>query len=252
MLWLTRRTVLAAAILAAAFVFSLLGAEIDPTKLSRIANMFTFIRDSWLPPDWSVAADSLRSTVVTLEIAFLGTIVAQLLALPLSFLAARNLTHAAVVRVVRAFLSFLRSVPEIVFGLIFVTVVGLGPFPAVLAITLHNVGVLGKLLSEVVEASDPGPQEALRASGASTSAVALYAVLPGLIPYIVSNYFYRLEVAIRTSLILGFIGAGGIGQQLFLHFKLFQYEKVAVDVLVIMLLVIAMDLLSAKVRSVVM
>jgi phosphonate transport system permease protein len=128
-------------------------------------------------------------------------------------------------------------------------VVGLGPFTAILAIFLHNIGVLGKLISELIEAADPDPQEALRSVGANRAMVALYGILPQIIPNVLSQYFYRLEVAVRTSLILGFIGAGGIGQQLFIHFKIFQYEKVAVDVMMIMILVVMIDYVSAVIRS---
>ncbi|WP_166239091.1 phosphonate ABC transporter, permease protein PhnE [Paenibacillus turpanensis] len=251
MLWLTKRTLLTAALIAAVFIISSVDTELDISKLTRISNMFRFIRDSWLPPDWSSAPETLRTTLVTLEIAFLGSFTALCVSLPLSFMAARNLAPAWLVGIVRWALSFLRAVPEIVFGLIFVTVVGLGPFPAILAIMLHNIGVLGKLLSELAEASDPGPQEALRSTGASRPFIAMYAVFPAMIPHILSNFFYRLEVAIRASLILGFIGAGGVGQQLFLHFKLFEYEKVAVDVLVIMALVVSVDWISAKLRKLV-
>ncbi len=249
MLWLNRKTIISAAILLAALLFSARGAEIELAKFANMANLAIFIGGSWLPPDWSSAPETLRTTLITLQIAFLGSFIALLVAIPLSFTAARNLSPAWLVRIVRWVMSFLRAVPEIVFGLVFVTVVGLGPFPAVIAIMLHNIGVLGKLLSEVVEASDAGPQEALRSVGASRGALALYAVLPAMIPLIVSNYFYRFEVAIRSSLILGFIGAGGVGQQLFIHFKLFEYEKVAVDVLVIMGLVVAADWISARVRA---
>jgi phosphonate transport system permease protein len=249
LLWFSKRNVVLLVALLAAIYISSLSTGVDLTKLSQISNMVTFISEKWLPPDWSVLPSAIRETLVTLEIAFLGTIFAVFAALPLSFMAARNTSHPILYNVTRSILSFLRSVPEIVFGLIFVTVVGLGPFPAVLAIILHNIGVLGKLISELVEAADPGPQEALRSVGANRSMVSIYGILPQIVPNILSNYFYRLEVAVRTSLILGFIGAGGIGQQLFIHFKIFQYEKVAVDVLMIMLLVIIIDNVSAFVRS---
>jgi phosphonate transport system permease protein len=194
MLWMNKRNLLYAFFIIAAIYGSALGTQIDLSRLAQISNMFTFIREGWMPPAWEVLPSAIRATLITLEMAFLGTIVAIVFALPLSFLAARNVTHPVIYNIVRTVLSFLRSVPEIVFGLIFVTVVGLGPFPAILAIILHNIGVLGKLISEL-------------------------------------------------------IGAGGIGQQLFIHFKIFQYEKVAVDVFMIMLLVVIIDYFSAVIRS---
>jgi phosphonate transport system permease protein len=248
MLWINKRNLIFISLLLVAIYFSAIGSEFKVTKLLDLSNMVTFLKE-WFPPDWSVLPYAISETLITLEIAFLGTIIAIFIALPLSFLAAKNTSHPVVYNFMRSFLSFLRAIPEIVFGLIFVTVVGLGPFPAVLAIILHNIGVLGKLLSELVEAAEKGPQEALHSAGSPHSMVSLYGILPQIVPNILSNYFYRLEVAVRTSLILGFIGAGGIGQQLFIHFKLFQYDKVAVDVFMIMILVVMIDYLSAFVRS---
>ncbi|GAB7386908.1 phosphonate ABC transporter, permease protein PhnE [Bacillaceae bacterium] len=249
MLWLNKRNLTFLLLLAGAFYASIQGTEIDLSKFTRIANMISFLREKWWPPDWEVFPLAIRESLITLEIAFLGTFVALLAAFPLSFLAAKNTSPPALYNAMRGVLSFLRSVPEIVFGLVFVTVVGLGPFPAILAIILHNVGVLGKLISELVEAAEKGPQEALLAVGAKPAFVSLYGIVPQILPNVLSHYFYRLEVAVRTSLILGFIGAGGVGQQLFIHFKLFQYDKVTVDVLMIMALVVIIDYTSSFVRS---
>lgn len=249
MLWLTKRNLIYVIIIIAAIYGSAKGTQIDLSKFAQISNMITFLREEWFPLAWEVFPSAFRETLVTLEIAFLGTIGAIVIALPLSFLAARNISSPLIYNTARTLLSFLRSVPEIVFGLIFVTAVGLGPFAAILAIFLHNIGVLGKLISELVEAADQGPQEALRSVGANRSMISLYGILPQIMPNVLSQYFYRLEVAVRTSLILGFIGAGGIGQQLFIHFKIFQYDKVAVDVLMIMILVVVIDYVSALIRS---
>lgn len=166
------------------------------------------------------------------------------------FLAARNTSSNRIVYVTtRFFLSFMRSVPEFVFGLILLTTLGLGPFPAVIAIVLHNIGVLGKLISELIEAADKGPMEAMRAVGAKKLIGNLFAILPQIWPNVLSQFFYRFEVAIRTSLILGLIGGGGIGQQLFIHFKTFQYQLVSVDVLLIMVMVILVDYIGGKIRE---
>jgi phosphonate transport system permease protein len=142
-----------------------------------------------------------------------------------------------------------RSIPEIVFGLILLTALGLGPFPAVLAIMFHNTGVLGKLVSELIESADPGPQEAMKAVGSKDWFASLFSILPQIWPNVLSQFFYRFEVAIRTSLILGFIGGGGIGQRLFNDFKSFQYSSVSLDVLLIMLLVIVVDSIGSYVRN---
>lgn len=248
MIWWSKRTILLAAVIVALAAVSWKDTGIDLSLVAKFSNLLDFIGKEWLPPDWRVLGDAIHESLITMEIAFLATLFALLAALPLSFLAAGNIASPATRGIVRSVLSFLRSIPEMVLGLLFVVVVGLGPFPAILAILLHNIGVLGKLISELVEAADRTPQEALRAAGASSRMVALYAVLPQIWPNVLSQYFYRLEVAIRTSLILGFIGAGGIGQQLYMHFKIFDYDKVTVDVLAIMALVIITDALSTFVR----
>ncbi len=149
----------------------------------------------------------------------------------------------------RGLFSFLRSIPDIVIGLVLVMAIGLGPFPAVIAIMLHNIGVLGKLVSELIEAADKGPQEAVQSLGLGRSMVALYGILPQIWPNVLSHFFYRFEVAIRTSLILGFIGAGGIGQLLFNSFRIFNYKEVMLYVLFIMALVIIVDLIGSYVRN---
>ena len=133
--------------------------------------------------------------------------------------------------------------------MILLTTLGLGPFPAVLAITFHNIGVMGKLISELIEAADTGPQEAMKAVGAKRWVASLFSILPQIWPNVLSNFFYRFEVAIRTSLILGFIGGGGIGQRLFNDFNTFNYSSVSLDVLIIMVMVILVDSLGSFVRN---
>ncbi|WP_368504173.1 phosphonate ABC transporter, permease protein PhnE [Alkalihalophilus sp. As8PL] len=219
-------------------------------KLAQIPNIFEMVRSRFFPVEWSLFPRMARESLVTLAMAFLGTFFALLIALPLSFLAARNTSGSRLMYgSVRSSLSGLRSIPEIVFGLIFVTAFGLGPFAAVLAIILHNIGVLGKLISELIEAADDGPQEAMKSVGATRWVGHLFSILPQIWPNILSHYFYRFEVAIRTSLILGFIGGGGIGQQLFNHFQSFYYTAVALDIICIMILVIIVDVVGGRIRA---
>lgn len=220
------------------------------SALLDLGNTVTFLKESWLPPDWSVLKTALPNSLLTLQIAFVGTTFGLLLALPLAFAAARTTPlPGAVTALLRSFLSFLRAVPEIVWGLLLVVTIGLGPFAGVLAIMLHNIGVLGKLIAELIEASDRDPQEAIKATGGNRLHVLFLAIMPEILPNIFSQYFYRFEVAVRTSLILGFIGAGGLGNQLFIDFKVFDYQAVAVEVLVIMVLVILIDALGGYVRK---
>jgi phosphonate transport system permease protein len=244
-----RKWLLAVALLAL-LGWSMKGTGFQPGQLLHIGTSISFIREHWLPPAWEVLGSAFANTVLTLQIAFVGVTFGLLLALPFSFIAARTTPVPTWVHGgVRIFLSFVRSVPEIVWGLLFVPTIGLGPFGGVMAILLHNAGVLGKLIAELIEASDKEPQLAIVATGGNRLHVLGLAVVPDIIAHVWSQYFYRMEVAVRTSLVLGFIGAGGLGNQLFIDFKVFDYPAVAVEVLVIMVLVIAIDTIGGYVRK---
>lgn len=222
----------------------------DFRNFANFGNAINFVVNRFFPIEWSLFPRLLDASFVTLAVAFLGSFFALLIALPISFMAAHNTSrHPFLYGMTRTSLSGLRSVPEIVFGLILVAALGLGPFPAVLAILLHNIGVLGKLISELIEAADPGPQEAMKTVGATKWVAVLFSILPQIWPNVLSHYFYRFEVAIRTSLILGFIGGGGLGQLLFNHFNSFYYQAVALDILMIMALVIIVDFIGSFVRK---
>ncbi|WNF36095.1 phosphonate ABC transporter, permease protein PhnE [Bacillaceae bacterium IKA-2] len=250
MIWLKPRYIFIALILALFVWLSMNATEFQLDKFKNVPNMFHFIYDQFYPPNWSILPRLINASFVTLAMAFLGTFFAIIIAIPLSFMAARNTNRNPLFGWVnRTMLSSLRSVPEIVFGLIFVVSLGLGPFTAVLAIMLHNIGVLGKLIAELIESADPGPQEAMKSVGATRWVMVLFSIMPQIWPNVLSHFFYRFEVAIRTSLILGFIGAGGIGQQLFNHFQTFQYQSVAMDIIVIMFLVIIVDFIGGKIRG---
>jgi phosphonate transport system permease protein len=232
------------------FIWSGWYTGVDLASFFKIGNTVDFIANSWFPLDWSVTPLALRETLVTLQMAFFSTVIALAVALPLSFLAAKNTSPSRLLYdFMRMLLNFLRSIPELVLALILIPTLGLGPVPAIMAIFIHNVGVFGKLISELIEAIDRGPQEAVASVGARKVLVSLYAVLPQIWPNVLSQYFYRFEVAIRTSLILGIVGAGGIGQMLFIDFKIFDYQKVAVEVIFIMVLVTLVDYLGSYVRN---
>jgi phosphonate transport system permease protein len=250
MVWFKPKFIYIGLILLITVLYSMEITQFQFEKLKNIPNTFYFIRDQFFPPNWSILRRLVDASIVTLAMAFLGTFIALLIALPLSFMAAKNTSrHFLLYGFNRSMLSGLRSIPEIVFGLIFVVSLGLGPFPAVLAIMLHNIGVLGKLISELIESADPGPQDAMKSVGATRWVAVLFAILPQIWPNVLSHFFYRFEVAIRTSLILGFIGAGGIGQLLFNHFQSFLYKSVAMDILVIIVLVVMVDFIGGKIRE---
>ncbi|PSL51320.1 phosphonate transport system permease protein [Salsuginibacillus halophilus] len=251
-MWYPRRFIIYAVILVVAVWLSMRVTNFELTNLMNLSNAVEFVINNFTPEahHWANLPVYLQDSVVTLGMAFLGTFLALVFVLPLSFFAARNTSPARwQFAFSRSGFTFLRAVPEIVFGMVFVVALGLGPFAAVLAILLHNIGVLGKLISELIEAAEDGPQEAMKATGATRRIAQLFAIIPQIWPNVLSHYFYRFEVAIRTSLVLGIIGGGGIGQRLYNDFNSYNYEGVAVAIVVIMVLVLAVDFLGSFVRK---
>ncbi|GAA1293447.1 phosphonate ABC transporter, permease protein PhnE [Saccharothrix xinjiangensis] len=228
----------------------------DATEVS-----FGALADGWrgmadflgeaVPPDlsWQVLGPSLESALVTLWIGLLGTTLSVPFSLALALLAARGTAPSTwAYQAARSVLSFLRAVPDVVFALIFVTAVGLGPFPGVLALVCHNVGVMGKLWAEALEDADPGPSLALRTAGANRVQVAAHALLPSVRPQLAGLLMYRFDVNVRSSLVLGLVGAGGIGFLINQSIKLFKFDEMLTHILVVVVLVVAVDRLSAAVR----
>jgi len=205
-----------------------------------------------LPPDlhWKIVGPALSQCVVTFSMGLLGTTLSIPFALILALLGARTTSKNVVVyQLARSLMSFFRAVPSLIWGLVFVTAVGLGAFPGVLAITVHNMGVMGKLWSEAMEETDHGPVEALRSAGASSAQTATHVVLPSVIPQFTSLFLYRVDVNVRDSLVLGVVGAGGIGFYLTQAIQEFQFNVMMTYVLMVMVMVIALDLLSAWLRG---
>ena len=192
------------------------------------------------------------ATLETVQMALAGTFVALLAAFPLGFLAARNTTpHPAVYFSVRSVLNLVRTIPDLALGLLFVAAVGLGAFAGTLALAIHTATVLGKLLSESVENIDEGVVEAVRATGAGYGQILSFAVLPQILPDLISFTLYRLETNIRAASVLGLIGAGGIGYLMNTSFRTFQYQEAAAIVLVLIALVMLVDHLSSRLRNLV-
>jgi len=250
MIWFRKRYIVYALIILIAMWFSGEQAEFSFVGLLQLENTWDFIQRNFWPLRWELVPYLLQQALVTLGVAFLGTTVALIIALPVSFLAAENTSATKFGYFsIRSSLSLVRSIPEIVFGLVFVVSLGLGPFAALMAIFLHNVGVLGKLISELVEAADPGPQEAMKSVGAQRRIGQIFAIIPQIWPNVLSHYFYRFEVAIRTSLVLGMIGGGGLGQSLMNYYNSLAYESMATAIVIIMGLVIIVDLMGGFVRK---
>lgn len=203
-----------------------------------------------LPPNWGYMARLWSPVAETIQIALWGTVLGVVLALPLTFLAARNLAPAAwLFHATRQVLNALRGINEIIFALVFVAAVGLGPFSGVLALAIHGAGMLGKFFAEAIEEVDPGPVEAIRATGARPLQVIAFGVLPQAWPSWIAATLYRFEVNLRAATILGMVGAGGIGFELVSGLKLFQYQDASLCVLVILALVMVTDWASSRLRA---
>jgi phosphonate transport system permease protein len=213
-----------------------------PAILNYLSRMF--------PPDWSYLKVIWIPTIETIEIAIWGTLLSIIVAVPLGFLAALNIApHRVIFEFSRFTLNALRGVSELVFALVFVSAVGLGPFPGVLALALHNAGMLGKFFAEAIEAVDPGPMEALKATGATWSQGIVYAIIPQIVPHFVTYTLYRFEVSIRAATVLGLVGAGGIGFHLISSIRLFDYQTTSVILITIVLLTVITDFVGTKIRS---
>ena len=190
-----------------------------------------------------------RATWVTLQIATLGSLLAAVLALPFGLLAARNLGAPRLLAwAAKAVLDTARAIHTLVFGLVLVGIVGLGPTAGILAIALHSMGTCGKLYAESIEALDMASIDAVRATGASPAQVFFNAVWPAVLPQFVGNHLYVWEFNIRDSTILGLIGAGGLGLLISEAVSLFQWSRLATIVLVVIALVMAFDALSRRIR----
>lgn len=203
-----------------------------------------------VPPNFSSFPQQVWPILETVDIALFGTFFGVFLALPLAWLAAHNTTPASFVyHGARGFIAICRSVPDLVWALLFVTAVGLGPFAGALALTVHSVGMLGRLLAETIEDMDMGPMEALASTGASRLQIFTHAVVPSVLPTLLGITLYRFDDNIRSSLVLGFVGAGGIGFQLLTAMSLFDYRTVSLLLIVTFVLVIGAERMSAALRK---
>ena len=186
----------------------------------------------------------------TFNMAVLATLMGFIFALILSFLSAKNITpNIYSYHLVKRILEFLRGVPEIIFAILFVWALGVGPIAGVIAITIHTTGALGKLFSEVHENADLKNCEAIRSHGGNWISEMRYGIVPKVLPNIISYALLRFEINIRASTVIGFVGAGGIGQELYLVINFNYYEEVSAIILLIILTVITIDISSGRIRQ---
>ncbi|HEX3953829.1 MAG TPA: phosphonate ABC transporter, permease protein PhnE [Stellaceae bacterium] len=203
-----------------------------------------------MPPDFAEIDKVWWPALETVDIAIFGTLGGVILALPLAVLAASNVTPSRYLYyIARGLIGFARAVPDLVWALLFVTAVGLGPFPGALALSVHSIGMLGRLFAETIEHMDMAPIDALSLTGARRMQVFTHGVVPSVLPFLAGIMLYRLDENIRSSLVLGFVGAGGIGFELLSAMSLFQYQLVSLYLIVTFVLVIAAERLSALIRA---
>ena len=233
----------------AAFIWSAWATEVSGLRIVEgLPFMLDFLR-RMVPPDLSVMGNAIRGGIQTLEIAIVGTIAAALLALPIGFAAARNAAPRWLFYATRLVLNVFRAVDTLVYALFFVAAVGLGPFPGVLAVVVYTATVLAKLYSEAIEAIDPGPVEAVTATGATRLQVLRWGVLPQIVPQFLSFVLYRFETNIRAAAILGFVGAGGIGFYVQTYLRMLNYPAASAVLLVLVVLVMLVDFASSRLRA---
>jgi len=201
------------------------------------------------PPDFRNAADWVRPLFQTLIMSVAGTALALSLSVPLGCLAARNVApNRAIYWCARGVLNALRGIPELILGIFFVAAVGFGVLPGVLALGLHSAGMVGKFFAEAMEHVDPGPVEAIRATGATPLQVVFHGILPQILPQMADVSIYRWELNFRASTVIGLVGAGGIGFELIASLRLMQYREVGAILIVVLGMVCLIDATSAVLR----
>jgi len=224
------------------------GTDFDIKKLlnsmPRMADFFSRL----VPPDMTVAKTVFVSTGETVQIAVFGTFISAIASFFLGLFAAENISPLWISQPIKWFLAVLRGIPVILLALMFVSTVGLGPFPGVLAIAFHSTGMLGKFYAEAIENARSGPLEALDSAGANLWQRVRFGILTQVGPDLARDTLFRFELNLRESLVLGLVGAGGIGFYILLYIRAFQYEKVATLTVVVLLMVVIVEQISVAIR----
>jgi len=234
----------------AVFLFGLVDLDFSPARLLAGLHQLGWITLMMIPPDPGSSLPAYLSALgETLSIALLGTTLAAVLALPVSLLAARNIVPSKILRFpVRRFLDSIRGVDTLIWALVWINVVGLGPFAGVLAIAVSDFGAFGKLFSEAIEAADRKQVEGVRASGGSALHEIRFGLMPQVLPVIAGQVLYFIESNTRSASIIGIVGAGGIGLQLAEQIRVLEWQKVSFLILMILVAVAAIDWISGKLR----
>jgi len=211
---------------------------------------FGVIWQQMLHPDWAYMLVIIPSIMQTIQMALVGTLIGAIFALPISLLASNNVVTNTFVRgIVRFILNIIRAVPEMLLAAVFVAIVGIGPMAGVLAIAIFSFGMISKLFYEAIETIDEGPLEALTASGANMPQKITFAIIPQVMNQFASYFLYTLEINIRSSTVLGYVGAGGVGLYLEQTMSMFRYDRTIVVIIGILIVVVLVDALSNYLRE---
>lgn len=231
-------------------LWAALGLEVSMDQLrSAPSDMWTILRLS-VPPDMSAEAieRALPKIMESLWIAWIGTIIGAFFSFFLAFAAATNVTNRRFATGVRQILNAIRAIPELLVAMILIPVTGLGPLTGTLALGIHSIGTLGKLSSEVIEGIDPGPVEAVAAVGGTKLQEMRFGVVPQVMPNILAYWLYRFEINIRASAVLGVVGAGGVGAEIFSQLRFRDFPRAATVLFLTIAVVLVVDTISSRVR----
>ncbi len=233
----------------AALAWSWKGADMRPMALIKDSANMASLASDFFPPDFADWRMYVEEIVVTFQIALWGTFLAVICAIPCGILSSENITPWWIFQPMRRIMDACRAINEMVFAMLFVVSVGLGPFAGVLALWVHTTGVLAKLFSEAVEAIDPQPVEGIRSTGASVLEEVLFGVIPQVLPLWISYSLYRFESNVRSATVLGMVGAGGIGVVLWEMIRGFYFAQTCAIIFFIIVSVTCIDLSSQRLRK---
>ena len=211
-------------------------------------NMLLFLLD-FLSPNFEDLNQIVLKMIETIQIALWGTILSVILGVPCGLLSSNNIAPMWIVQPMRRLMDAARAINELVFAILFVAAVGLGPFAGVMALFIHNLGIIAKLFSEAVEAIDPRPVEGIQATGASRLQQIIYGVIPQVLPLWTSFSLYRFETLVRSATVLGIVGAGGIGFMFYESFRAFQYDRASAVIIIVVVSVTIIDIISSQLRK---
>jgi len=227
------------------------GADMRPMSLIEDAANMSEYAASFFPPDFLEWRLYVEEILVTIQIALWGTFLAIICAVPFGIMSSDNMVPWWVCQPTRRLMDAARAINEMVFAMLFVVAVGLGPFAGVLALWIHTTGILAKLFSEAVEAIDPRPVEGIRATGANALHEIIFGVIPQVLPLWISYSLYRFESNVRSATVLGIVGAGGIGMLLWEYVRGFYYAETAAVMVLIIITVSLLDMISQRLRKMV-